>query len=169
MIRTKVVSAAVLGTFLVVFWAAVSWRRPELKRSTAVQRSVYEIRTANGVPLASLFEGVSEFKLPPAVLRRLRQTPQALAGHVGCPYPSSRPKLSSLFSADSVFAQSNCDSCNDHDCVGHYNDTQSVYLPFCGTIYLCTGGTQWMWGCEGVWYGCTDGGCLCGQAICDNE
>jgi len=119
-----------------------------------------DIRSQYGVSLHSVFQGVSEFKIKPAAWRRMLNRTRNSVHAAACPSTT----LSGLLTAQTVSAGS-CDS----PCTGHYNTPQAVNVPHCGTIYVCGGGAEYQFGCQGQEWGCANGGFLCGQTSCDND
>lgn len=132
---------------------------------TSVHMMKYDVRTASGAPLTSIFEGVVGSRLDAEVVSQLLAEAKA-PPRDPCrkKAESSWSKLWEVFAPASVLAQGSCVS----GCTGHYNREFQVPGSDCEGIIVCAPGGPWASGCEGTEYQCPNGGSACGQAICSN-
>jgi hypothetical protein len=125
----------------------------------------YDLRTTDGAPLASIFEGAAVSKLPIEVVKRLMAEAEASPPDCRKKAKSALSMLWDRIAPDRVFAQTDCTS----SCSAHYADTQSVNNPSCPNLMVCGAGGDWTSGCEGYDWSCDPyPGSQCGQVNCTN-
>jgi hypothetical protein len=148
----------IVGVLVVLASAVI---RPTPSRVSAIR---YNVRTPDGLQLASIFEGVTGSQLDLAIVHKLvaeAQAPPRDPCHKKA--TGSRAMLLNFFAPSSVFAQSGCNS----PCTGHFNDVRSMGGS-CPGATVCTYGDIYYYGCEGTEFYCNPGS-TCGQSICISQ
>ena len=149
----------IVGVLLVLVSAVI---RPTPNPVPAIK---CDVRTSSGLPLASIFEGVTGSKLDIAIVHKL--VAEAEAGPRDPCHKKTKGSwamLLDVFEPSSVFAQSPCDS----PCTSHYNSTRYVGGD-CPEATVCWYGDIYYYGCEGAEFPCDGGGYTCGQQTCINQ
>jgi hypothetical protein len=162
--RVLSILASVLGGLgIAIGWHSGMFVHPD---AAALRPMRYEVTTASGAPLASIFGGGGP-RLGEAAMRQL----QARAGR---PFPTSCPKgkagwwtgLANVFGVRPVYAQGDCSSF----CSSCWNTTVNAGDPSCPELTACAYSEYGeYWGCDGYLYNCGQNqGYQCGQHICPN-
>jgi hypothetical protein len=150
---------------LAVLTAIATVRHPgplAYQHATPVPSMNYDLRTSGGLPLASIFEGLTGSNIDVAVVNALvaeAKEPPRDPCHKKA--KNSWSTFLDAFAPTSVFAQ--CSS----DCTSHYNGTRYVNSDCIG-LTVCMYGPVYYYGCKGELFDCGDNGYACGQTTCPN-
>jgi hypothetical protein len=135
--------------------------RPTPSRVSAIRSNV---RTPDGLQLASIFEGVTGSQLDITIVHKLVAEAQARP-HDPCHKKAtgSPAMLLNFFAPSSVFAQSGCNS----PCTGHFDTVRNIGGD-CPDATVCWYGDIYFYGCQGAEFQC-DVGSTCGQTTCVSQ
>ncbi len=122
----------------------------------------YEIRTASGVPLASIFGGVAGPGIPIPLVKVLLSNAK-IRPRIPCP-KDTKSVLAKLWNAigpTTVLAQDCVSACD-----AHWSGSYTVYSQNCPGLTVCGYFPEWDFGCQTYEQQCDTGGSLCGQHVC---